>query len=132
MEIKEIQEFISRLPVVGQEIFVVKYNQLLRGYDRGDASVITKVGRKYFEVKGINNGVHPVKFFNDSKLANAEYSGSPKLYPSKECFEQELLLTKTRASVLSQMRDYNALQKLDYDELKAIADILSKKYDLKL
>lgn len=132
MGIKEIEEFNEAAPVVGQTVFVAKYSNVSRGYATGDTSVITKVGRKYFEVKGVNNGMNPIKFFNDSKNANTEYSGSPKLYPSKEAFELELLINKTRAAVVNNMNGYNALAELDYEELKAIADILSKKYDLKI
>ena len=132
MKIKEIKEFHETAPVVGQTVFVAKYSNASRGYDRGEASVISKVGRKYFEVEGVRDGINPVKFFNDSKNANTQYSGSSKLYPSKDAFELELLTDKTRAAVVNSMRGYNALAELDYEELKAIADVLSKKYDLKI
>ena len=128
----EMQNFIKAKPVVGQEVYVAKYNQRLRQYSDGEYRKVSKVGRKYFEVEGVTQGKTPMQFFMDSKKANSEYSGSPALYPSKEYFEQERLFNKTKAAVVELMREYNALNKLDYSELKAIADILSKKYDINI
>lgn len=128
----DIQAFKDCKPVVGQTVFVAEYNQRKRIYDSGKCSVITKVGRKYFEVDKVKNGRTPIKFFNDSKHSDSQYSGSPKLYPSQEAFEAELLLQKTKSAVRNQVHGVNGMDLLDLDEVQAIADILSKKYDLKL
>jgi hypothetical protein len=89
----------------------------------GETHRISKVGRVYFELEGMNGN----KFYIDSKREKANYASSYELYPSEECHKDCTIRNTLYDNIKRKFRDDwrdHIKDSLTIEELKTIHNML--------
>lgn len=99
---------------IRQKVFIIPNNN--RAYIYNEEPIVTKIGRKYFELDGYYNTKFCLETGRDS---NGQYSSQYTVYESKEAYEQEKIHNKLADKIRKTSFSY-----LKYTTLLAIQKLI--------
>lgn len=111
--------------VVGNTVFLKPLYNKARYSSDIEKGVITKIGRKYFEVSTYDDMSFPIKFIIETMLQQTDYSPNWKVYLS----EQEILDEKESQNLIMSITKYVGLhgeKSLSLDQLRRIYNIINE------
>lgn len=105
---------------VGQSVFIANYSPT---HAKAKYFVVSKVGRKYFEVEGLPRK----RFFvaNNTDASDGATNGSNRavIYPSEEYYELRMKALRLRNAIYKSVSN-DGLRKVELEQLEQFASVL--------
>ena len=106
--------------VVGQRVFIANYSPTRA---KAKYFVVSKVGRKYFEVEGLPRKRFLVANNTDASEGATNSSNRAVIYPSEEYYELRMKALRLRNAIHQSVRN-DGLRKVQLKQLEQFASIL--------